>query len=180
MPPVSLQKQTNFLVQRWQTEEYSPGWVTDFVRMRDLVLPWQQMHERAGTCKQNCPQCEPRRGKFVTWTPRLWSFWGRRIQSCGIFSEFRGGGKSCRRSATSRIQQRWRPHRRETHKRAQSRRCHQSVQLAGRRQNNQQHLRWNPPFLCSSIGPRPRKEGNPEPFPAFVTDVSRLNRSGSS
>lgn len=101
MPPFSLQKQNNFFVQKWQTEEYRPGRVTDLVRMWDLVLPWQQMHGPASTCKRNCPLCEPRRWKFVTRTPRSRSFWGRGNQSSGIFLEFGGGEKVVRHPESS-------------------------------------------------------------------------------
>lgn len=114
----SLFAKTKALVQKWQTEDYSPGWFTDFVRIRDLVLPWQQLHERAGTCQQNCPQCEPRRGKLVTWTPRSSSFWARRVQSWRIFWEFGGGAKVGNVLFTFRIQHRWCPYRRETRTRA--------------------------------------------------------------
>lgn len=61
----------------YQTEKYGPGLFKAFIRMGDLMLPWQQMHRHAGTCNEICPPCEPRRWKSVTCAQKLGRFWCR-------------------------------------------------------------------------------------------------------
>lgn len=70
-------KTNKFSREKWQTEKYDPGLFKAFIRMRDLMLPWQQMQRHAGTCNEICPPCEPRRWKSVTCAQKLERFWCR-------------------------------------------------------------------------------------------------------